>query len=310
MAASSLALTVRSVNDVIITAETRTFITSRITELKTNANPATTMSVTEVGDGSNQLSLWKIYGTGEKMYWTLQNTASNTYAVTLYSAMGGRKLAYGYLVTGGGTTGTIYGSPVNESGVSFSVYFSYSADDTGSTNSVQCTTFSDALDPELPGATQFMYDMGNGYLVKFTVDETVTSINASISGDNQWLDAAEDLTTAQITILNGTPVEIITAPGAGYVIELESAFLNYDHDTADITGNVTADLVTSTTNTRLMTAANGFSGAADKITRFVDVAGVVDSNEGISIMMNTGNPTMGASAGTAKVVVTYKITAI
>ncbi len=306
MAASSLSLTVRSVNDVIITTETRPFITERITELKANANPATTMSVTEAGDTGSQLATWKIYGTGEKLYWQL-TAAGAGHQVALFKGQNGLlKVAQGSIAG----NGLIILDPVNQSGISGEVTLTWSAADADNSNTVQCTTFTDSTDPELPGSTQFMYDMGNGYIVKFTVDETVTAINTAIAGDNQFLDSVTSLTTAQITLLNSAPVALITAPGSGYAIEIISAFINYDRATADITGNLTPALVTTTTGTVLWNATNAFQPSADTITRFLPVAGVLDSNEGISIKMHTGDPTMGASTGAAKVVVTYKITAV
>jgi len=185
MAASSLALTVRSVGDNIITSTSMAFVVSRISELRTNQNPITTASVTEAGDGSNQLSTWKIYGTGDKLYWGLWAIAGTDYAVALYAdATHTKMVAYGHYDSSG-ATGTIYGTPKNESGISFSVAYNYSGDDTGVANTVQCTTFVDSKDLELPGATQFLYDMGSDYHIKYTVDETVSSINASIDGDSQ-----------------------------------------------------------------------------------------------------------------------------
>jgi len=71
---------------------------------------------------------------------------------------------------------------------------------------------------------------------------------------------------------------------------------------------MTFDLVSGTTSTQLWTAANAVSGTANKTTRFVEVAGIMQANEGIKVKMNTGDPTVGAGAtGTAKVIVTYKI---
>ncbi len=310
MAAASISLTVRSVNDVVITATAQDFIVARMTAIQANQNLDTTPSVTEVGDASTQLSAWSISGTGDKLYWGLWVISGTNYAVALYRDSAHKvMLAYGER-DAGGAAGTIYGTPKNESGIYFQVTYAYSADDVDAANTVQCTTFTSEKDLELPGTTQFMYDVGGTNFVKYTVDETTSSINAAIDGDSQWITASVTLTTAQITILNGTPVAVITAPGALYAIEVQGGFVNYNHATADITGNLTADLVTSTTETIIQNATNAFSGAADKITRFIPVAGVLDANEGISVMMHTGDPTMGTSTGTATVTVTYRITAI
>ncbi len=273
-------------------------------EIVANKNAATTMSVTEAGDSANQLSSWALYGTGDLLYWKLSNSGT-TRTVSLYRGQNGAWPVATGSVSG---DGIIYGSPLNQSGVSFEVTVAYSADDTDNSNTVQCTTYQDALDLELPGSAQFTYEEADGHISKYTVTETVAAINTAIENETEYNEATLSLTTAQITILNGTPVQIIATPGASKVIEILCGVVIYSYSTAAYSGNTSVDLVSGTTGTQLWTAATAVSGAASKNTRFLPVAGIIQSNEGIKVKMNTGNPTVAAGClGTAKVIVTYRI---
>lgn len=139
----------------------------------------------------------------------------------------------------------------------------------------------------------------------YGVAETLTYINNQLNPDENISYEELSLSSADILTLNGTPVEIIATPGAGKYISIVSAVIEYDYGTIQYINNLTADLVTSTTGTIQANATNAFSGAADKVTRFIPVAGVVQADQGISVKMNTGNPANGN--GTAIVKVKYTI---
>lgn len=309
MPATVINLTVRSKNNgIYAAAATQDFVVSRMGEVLANQNLDTTNTVTEAGDTANQLSAWNLYGTEQLLYWKLTNPTGTEYHVDLYKGQNGANhVASGYF-DNGTPNGTVYGTAVNQSGISFNVDVAYTADDTDNANTVQCTTFTAEYDLELPGTSQFTYEEQNGAISKYTVDETVAAINTAINGTAEYYEATTTLTTAQLTILNGTPVALVATPGSGKIIEVLSAVAIYYYGVAQYTVRTDIDIVSGTTSTQLWTAASAVAGTADKITRFVQVAGVMQSNEGLKAKMNTGNPTVGAGAtGTCKIIVTYRI---
>lgn len=271
-----------------------------------NLNPYTAQSVTEAGDGSNQLASWIIYTQDNvPYYWTLTNSAGvrtvNIYQDSAHMVL----LATGYR-TGDGIL--FFKEWTDYFMFHGQVTVTYSADDTGVGNMIQNTNLADQENAGLYGESEFMWGhQWRGILEKFTVNETVDQINQKIAGTSGIITDQFTLTTAQITTLETAPVTLLPALGAGYCYEIITAFLNYTEGTAAITVNVTPNLVDATTNDILFVATNGFSGASSKITRFIEAAGVIAEGEGIAIMMDTGNPTMGGSTGTATVTIAYKI---
>lgn len=164
------------------------------------------------------------------------------------------------------------------------------------------------------GNTLITYRIGNDESERkdiFGVTETATYIAAALATTPTLAEATLDIANADIATLNGTPIEVIAAAGTDTYIDVISAICVYDYSTGAITGNTTLDLINSTTTAnRLATAATALAGGADKTTRFVAVAGASASNEGVSVIVNTGNPTMGTSAGTVKIFVKYAIYSI
>jgi hypothetical protein len=310
MPSQTISLTTRSINDVNITAATMLFVVNQIASpMVANRNLYNAAAFTEAGDSANQLSSWVLSGVGtETYYWTL--TADATYYwIKLYrDAYHTQLAAQGNRLIG---NGVIYFAPYTDSDtVNGNVTVAYTADDADAANTILCNNVTAINDPQLLGATEFMYRENHGMVVKYTVTETVSAINTLINGVDGFLEKTISLTNAQITILNGTPVEVCPAPGAGYYLEFIAGVVNLDYGGAAITGNHDADLVTGTTGTIVANAVNAFAPAADALTRFVPVAGLVQSNQSFKIKMNTGDPTMGASSSTATVTVTYKITAL
>lgn len=309
MGASTVTLTVRSINGgVLPTSVQATFNVAKITQLTANLNPYTAKSVTEAGDAANQLSAWELYGAkSARLGWELTDAAGDR-TVKLFSNANHDKVVAQGTRTGNGAV-ILYSA--NESGISGKVTIAYSADDVDAANLVYDPNYVAENDTQLPGATQFAYEESDSRRVKYTVNESVSAINAAINGDSTFIEETITLTNAQIRTLGSVPVDIIAAPGAGYAIEVISAFVNYTYATDAFAGNMTADLIYTTTANEIATATNAFSGAASKITKFVTSAGVIMPNEGVTIKMDTGDPTVGGTeAGTAVVSVTYKVTAL
>ena len=67
-------------------------------------------------------------------------------------------------------------------------------------------------------------------IVQYPKSEIKNAISAVANG------VEINLTAANIVAMNTTPVEVVPAPGAGYVLEFISAALIYDYDTATYTG--------------------------------------------------------------------------
>jgi hypothetical protein len=316
MGAKLIPLTVRSQDGQVIDPTIIGFEAEKMSEVLDNMNPLTAQSVTKVGDAGNQLTLWYVWNTPDILYYALTNPATNTYVVTLYKGkQGGYPVAQGTLVTSGGTTGTIFGSPLNEEGIYFQTYLNFSAVDQVATNTVHCTTFFTERDLQLPGETQFMYTMpdnafqdGRMKTILYTVEEDATLITGAINGDFDILTVQVPLTVGQITTLFSAPVALVPSPGTGFVINPINGFVDYTEGGAAITGNVTMDVVNTTTTTNILcNATNAFSGASSKITRLINLAGLTADGEGVSAMMNTGDPTMGVSTGNAKITLNYFI---
>lgn len=306
---NTILLTVRSKNGQNLDSATpKVFVVEKLGTVQANQNPFTSASVTEAGDASNQMSAWVLNGTPDKLYWTLALNAAGDREVSLY-----RDSTHNALVARGSKTGDgiVYFYSKNESGIFGNVTVAYSVADGDVANTVQQVNFGAMADTQLYGESQFDYTETNGAISMYTVDETYATIQATIAASTSTVtEISGTLSTAEITSLNGTPVAAIPSPGAGYAIAILGGAVSYTRATATITGNTTIDLVTTTTGTIVANAASAVSGASSKVTRFVDVAGVMNANEGISLKMNTGDPTMTTSTGTCTYTILYAVYAI
>ena len=302
-------LTVRSIDGAKLDSATlKLFIVERMGTVEANLNADSTQSVTEAGDTSNQCASWIIYGTGAKLYWSLKLNAAGDREVSIYADSFHNNLVARGSHTGDGIVNCL---PFNNSGIQVQVTVTYSATEDDSANTIVMTNWNDMNDTQMPGNSQFSYAEADGHTRIYTVDEAVAAIQADIaSSTSTVLSISGSLSTAQITTLSASPVAYIAAPGAGYAIQILGGAISYTRATADITGNLTCDLVNSTTLTILANATNAFSGASSKITRFLPVAGLLIANEGVSLKMNTGNPTMTTSTGTATFTLLYTVIAI
>ena len=310
---SVVLLTQRSVNNENVTAASKLFVVANMSSAQANPNTAASVSVTDESS-SAQMSAWVLNfdrTVGNRLlYWGLTNSGT-TRTVNIYED----SALTSVVATGSRTSdGSVTIEPVagrgESSGISGSVTVAYSATDADSANILTCVAYPATSEIQLNGSTEFNYMEVDGNFVKYTVTETVSQINSAINGANEFLEAQVELTAAQIAVLNATPVEVVAAPGAGYILEPISAVIDLDYSGGALTTNVDADIINTTTGTQLMTAADGFSGTADKQTKFTQVAGVLNDNEALAVQMNTGEATVGSSTSTATVTVTYKITTL
>jgi hypothetical protein len=279
-----------------------------MTVIMANQNTLTTPTVTEAGDGSNQLSAWEIYGAnGQTLGWELTKSGSDVTVQLFSNTYHTLCVATGTLI--GSDNGTIMLYPKNESGISAKVTVAYTADDVAAANTVTVANFVATKDLQLPGVTQFTYEESDSRKVKYTVDETVSAISAAINGDSSILEATVTLTSVQILAMNTTPVTIVAAPGAGYYLEVVSGVASLN---ATATGYATHDDIdiaySSAPTVKCATADGALSGTSNKLTSFVKSAGVAIVNNALVLTDVDGNPATGT--GTCKVTIAYRIVAV
>jgi hypothetical protein len=117
------------------------------------------------------------------------------------------------------------------------------------------------------------------------------------------------LTAAQILTGNATPVDVVAAPGAGYIIIPVKFFLFLDYGSAAYATNTDFrfeinGVAVSATNTTML------PGVADRYTTMatVDYDTTTDlRNQAIKFEVQTGNPTNGGTGGTIRVVTLYTV---
>lgn len=118
-------------------------------------------------------------------------------------------------------------------------------------------------------------------------------------------------TAGKLGHASGQP--LVAAAGAGTVIELVSAFLIYDYDTAAYTagGNLTINWGSGgAALTGLVSAANSLGAAGDKIVLFVPLAtaGIAMlTNVGLNLVSSAAFTQPGTAAGVVRVKVSYRI---
>lgn len=122
------------------------------------------------------------------------------------------------------------------------------------------------------------------------------------------------LTKANILAMYTTPVEVLAAPGVGKVLEFVSAVIVYDYATATYGGggDVSFKYASAATVSQVISAANSFGAATDKITQCV----ALDTANGIALSENTAlqitNATgvftdPGTAAGVGRLKISYRI---
>jgi hypothetical protein len=172
--------------------------------------------------------------------------------------------------------------------------------------------------------------VGNGTTatsVAVSGDATLDNAGALTVGANKITPAKMDTTAlqyAEVSIssanLVGTSagqfghasgVVLVADPGATKVIELVSAVMIYDYDTAAYAagGNITVNSNGGAALTGLVSAANSVGAAADNITVLMPLAATgatLAKNKGLNLVASAAFTTTGA-AGVIRVKVTYRV---
>ncbi len=118
------------------------------------------------------------------------------------------------------------------------------------------------------------------------------------------------ITSAEILAMNTTPKTLLPPPGPGNVIELLSAVLIIDFATTAYTTNGDVTLQTIASNTALSDLVAGAAwllATADQVTVVQPLSAEVtlDVNEGLELIVATGDPAAGDSP--ARVRVAYRV---
>ena len=166
-----------------------------------------------------------------------------------------------------------------------------------------------------PGKTRLYRIDNSNYLSETGVTANTTHRNlvaATTIGAPAALKV--DITSANILAMNGTPVEVLPTQGAGTAIEIISAVLIYDYDTATYGGggDITLEYSGGAAVTTTIAAANGFGAAGDKVFSMasLNAAGgfTMPVNTGIDITNATGAFTdPGTAAGVGRLHITYRV---
>lgn len=121
-----------------------------------------------------------------------------------------------------------------------------------------------------------------------------------------------DITTSQVLVLNGTPLEIVAAPGAGYAIEVDKASFKLTYNSIAYATNTDLEIITDTaTIAQRKTSSGAINGTVTQhiIMGEIPSAGATDTqiieNKSLKVQVPTGNPTAGNSG--IKIYITYRI---
>jgi hypothetical protein len=122
----------------------------------------------------------------------------------------------------------------------------------------------------------------------------------------RWADLT--LTHAQILTLNGSPISILAAPGAGYAYMVTGAVAYLNYGGAAYATNTTVNLVptgstglTQATFGNILANTSSVQRAAGPTT-----SPQINANTGLSVFVSAGNPTAGHADSTLKVRVYYR----
>ena len=128
--------------------------------------------------------------------------------------------------------------------------------------------------------------------------------------------ASLSIPTASVLTLNGTPLDIVAAPAAGYAIEVVSAFGKMTYNSVAYATNGKVQLITDkATKPQTETAANGFLfGTVTRNVKFplstptTTTETQIIGAKALQVKVDSGNPT----AGNSDIVITvfYRIVAI
>lgn len=130
----------------------------------------------------------------------------------------------------------------------------------------------------------------------------------------EYFEASLTIPTASVLTLNGTPLTIVSAPGAGKYIEAISASCTMTFVSAAYATNTTLQLISEGAGTAQLQNTGALIATVTKNTKFVDSAAAaagasqIITNAALQVKVATGNPTLGDSD--IKIKVLYRIVTI
>jgi len=142
---------------------------------------------------------------------------------------------------------------------------------------------------------------------------TSEDIDESLIQSADILISAADITATDAGKLgHAAGVPLVADPGANKVVDLISAVMIYDFDTAAYTagGNITVNSNGGAALTGTVTAANSLGASTDKIVRFVPLStgGVaLTANKGLNLVSSAAFTQPGTAAGVVRVKVLYRV---
>lgn len=140
---------------------------------------------------------------------------------------------------------------------------------------------------------------------------TATTKSSELMVAEVLISAADIVATTAGKLGHDAGVPIVAASAATKYVELVSATMLYDYDTAAFGagGNITINATGGSAVTGLVSNANSLAAAADKVVKFypLSTAGVnVAINTGFSLVSSVAFTQPGTAAGTVRVLVYYR----
>ena len=144
------------------------------------------------------------------------------------------------------------------------------------------------------------------YVTSEDIDESL------IQSADILISAADIVATGAGKLGHAAGVPLVADPGANKVVDLISAVMIYDFDTAAYTagGNITVNSNGGAALTGTVTAANSLGASTDKIVRFVPLStgGVaLTANKGLNLVSSAAFTQPGTAAGVVRVKVLYRV---
>jgi hypothetical protein len=186
---ATIKLNVVSMNNAACTAHDEIFDTMNMSGIQANQSLSGSPTMTEAGDTAAQMSNWTIYGPvtdGTTLYWafTFSGTTRNVrvYRNSTFTDL----LCEGSATIANGNAGTVYLRTKNESGfygqVTVTIAGGGATTDADPANTLTYSGVVSYFDLNLPGASEFAYELPNENVVKYTVTETPDQIIALAGG--------------------------------------------------------------------------------------------------------------------------------
>lgn len=124
--------------------------------------------------------------------------------------------------------------------------------------------------------------------------------------------AADIVATGAGKLGHASGVVLVADPGSTKVVELISAILIYDYDTAAFTGggNLSINSNGGSALTGVVSAANSLGASADKVVQFVPLStagNALTVNKGLNLVAASAFTQPGTAAGVVRVKVAYRV---